>query len=223
MIDAVLFDIDDTLYRQLEPFEQACQAFPALTSLPVEDLFQARSARGMEALRRMNAGELTMEENHIYRMVMACRDLGVSLSDQDALDFQAAYEEAQTHLTVTPGMAAVLDFSKTADWTLGCLTNGPSAHQRNKFHVLGLERWIPEVNIVVSGDCGILKPDPRIFRFAEKKLGLSPASTLLVGDSLENDIRGAEAAGWQSFWLRREEPLRNEQALLTFLQEHTNI
>lgn len=218
MIEAVLFDIDDTLYRQLEVFEATCRLFPTLAALPAEALFRARSIHGMEALRQMNAGKISMNENHIYRMVMACRDLGVPLSDRDALDFQMAYAEAQQHLTVTSGMTAVLDFCKTAGWTLGCLTNGPSDHQRHKFQILGLERWMPEDHIIVSGDCGVLKPAPEIFRFAEAKLGLSPASTLLVGDSLENDIQGAETAGWQSFWLRQDLESQNDAALLAYLQ-----
>lgn len=217
MLKAVIFDIDDTLYRQMDSFETACRQFPALSGLSAEALFQARSIRGMEALRRMNAGLFTLAENHAYRMVMACRDLGVTLTDQEAMDFQAVYEEAQRQLTVTPGMEAVLDLCKVKGWRLGVLTNGPSDHQRRKFQVLQLERWIPGENIVVSGDCGILKPDVRLFRFAETKLGLNPVSTMLVGDSYENDILGAEAAGWQCFWLRRETPGHREQDLLDLL------
>lgn len=230
MIQAVLFDVDDTLYDQLAPFAAACQAFPTLRDLDPAALYQTRSRRGMEALIRMNAGEISLEENHIYRMQMGCRDLGVAISEAEALSFQAVYEDEQTRLTMTPGMTRILDLCQTRGWELGIITNGPSEHQRRKCRVLGLGRWISEDLIFVSGDCGILKPDPAIFHLARDRMGLEPETTLYVGDSYEHDMAGALAAGWCCFWLnRRNVPLPggkvqpggmgDEKALERFLLE----
>lgn len=203
MIEAVLFDVDDTLYDQLAPFSAACRALPILHDLDPAALYEARLRRGMEALIRMNAGEISLEENYIYRMQMGCRDLGVEITGEEALAFQASYEEQQTRLTVTPGMARVLDLCQSRGWKLGILTNGPADRQRQKCRVLGLRRWIPEDHILVSGDCGILKPDPAIFRLIQARMKLNPETTLYVGDSYENDMRGAENAGWKRFWLQK--------------------
>ena len=49
--------------------------------------------------------------------------------------------------------------------------------------------------ILSSGEVGYKKPDPRIFRDALMRLGTSPGQTLHVGDSIDNDFRGAQAAG----------------------------
>lgn len=228
MTGAVFFDVDDTLYDQLAPFAAACRAFPVLRDLDAAALYNARLRRGMESLIRMNAGEISLRENYIYRMQMGCRDLGVALSEEEALSFQAVYADQQSRLTLTPGMTRVLDLCRDRGWRLGIITNGPADHQRQKCRVLGLDRWIPADHIIVSGDCGILKPDPAIFRLAQAQAGLDPAASLYVGDSYENDVKGALGAGWQSFWLnRRNVPLPaggpqpggmgDEEALYSFL------
>ena len=49
--------------------------------------------------------------------------------------------------------------------------------------------------ILSSAEVGYKKPDPRIFRDALTRLGTSPGQTLHVGDSIDNDFRGAQAAG----------------------------
>lgn len=230
MIDSILFDIDDTLYDQMEPFATACLAFPVLSSLDLTALYAARSIRGMEALRRMEAGHITLEENHIYRMQMACADLGVSFSASDALRFQALYAEAQRHIHVTPGMTEILDTCKRHGIFLGIITNGPSRHQRDKCSILALQRWFSPENVLVSGDCGFLKPDPRIFQLAQTRWKLHAASTLYVGDSFAHDILGAQSVSWQSFWLNRRGAARPkdtqppsglglEPELYAFLQE----
>lgn len=46
-----------------------------------------------------------------------------------------------------------------------------------------------------SGVVGAAKPDPVLFHDALKKLGCAPNGALMVGDSLERDMRGAESLG----------------------------
>jgi len=51
---------------------------------------------------------------------------------------------------------------------------------------------------------GFSKPDPHVFRILTARLeanGISPAETLMVGDRLDNDIRPAQAFGWQTWQL----------------------
>lgn len=55
--------------------------------------------------------------------------------------------------------------------------------------------------IVDSRRVGICKPDPAIFAFAAKALGLAPAEIMMVGDSFERDIRPAKKIGMKTAWL----------------------
>ena len=61
---------------------------------------------------------------------------------------------------------------------------------------------LPSVTVVVdSGVVGVAKPDPAIFRPALEALGTDPARTLYVGDTVQADVRGAEAAGMRAVQL----------------------
>ncbi len=52
---------------------------------------------------------------------------------------------------------------------------------------------------------GKTKPDPSIFRAVLDRLGVEPASTAMVGDSIDDDVEGARALGMHAFLLDREE------------------
>jgi len=58
--------------------------------------------------------------------------------------------------------------------------------------------------ICLSCDEGRLKPDPAIFRAAAGKLGLPPSGVAMVGDSVDDDVRGALAAGLIAVHLDRK-------------------
>jgi len=55
--------------------------------------------------------------------------------------------------------------------------------------------------VVDSTVCGISKPDPAIFMLALTRLGMPPHQALFVGDSLEQDVIPARAAGLRTAWL----------------------
>lgn len=52
-----------------------------------------------------------------------------------------------------------------------------------------------------SGAFGAIKPDPTLFQHALEGLGCRPSAALMVGDSLERDMRGAEALGMSHAFL----------------------
>ena len=64
-------------------------------------------------------------------------------------------------------------------------------------------------DVVSSRDVGVRKPDPAFFRAALARaaaLGyvVAPAEAVMVGDSFDNDVAGAKAAGLRAVWLDRE-------------------
>jgi HAD superfamily hydrolase (TIGR01549 family) len=94
-----------------------------------------------------------------------------------------------------PGFLADL----RARYRVGILTNGPSDMQWEKLRKLGLTAAVDA--IVVAGDFGVFKPDPRPFRRLTELLGTSPPTSLFVGDSYEHDIVGARGAGMRTAWV----------------------
>ena len=49
-------------------------------------------------------------------------------------------------------------------------------------------------DVVASGDVGVAKPDPAIFRLAAKRLGVDPDACLMIDDQAQH-VDGARAAG----------------------------
>ncbi len=70
-----------------------------------------------------------------------------------------------------------------------------------------------------SHELGIEKPDPRIFQAALTKLGVTPDEALMVGDSLENDVLGARAAGIDAIQIVREGTVSDEPGQIASLDE----
>ena len=198
----LVFDVDDTLYEQIVPFENA---FRSLFDIDIDMekfylLSRYYSDVKFEASRN---GEMTMDEYHIYRIQEAGKDLGVYLTDEQALNMQKEYKKNQQKLKMSDITVSILELAKKNNVKLGVITNGPSEHQWVKVDALGVEKWIPRENIIVSGDVGINKPDKRIFEVMQEKLQLDAESLFYIGDSLENDIVGANNAGWKSIWINR--------------------
>jgi FMN phosphatase YigB (HAD superfamily) len=54
-------------------------------------------------------------------------------------------------------------------------------------------------------EVGAEKPDPKIFRWAMAKAGVSPDNTVLVANRLDTDIRPAQRIGIRTIWLLRGE------------------
>ena len=93
---------------------------------------------------------------------------------------------------VDPDAAQVLADLARVGLALGVVSNA-DGRVEDQLRRLGLRRHFSVV--VDSQRAGVEKPDPRIFGYALAELGVEPAAALYVGDIVEVDVRGAEAAG----------------------------
>jgi putative hydrolase of the HAD superfamily len=81
-------------------------------------------------------------------------------------------------------------------YKLGVVSNSLSGLPRDFLEKEGLAGYFRVV--VLSRDMGIRKPDPRIFHAAMQRLGVEPAEAAHVGNSLEEDVKGAKGAGMKA-------------------------
>lgn len=58
--------------------------------------------------------------------------------------------------------------------------------------------------VVASVDAGAMKPDPRIWDVALRRLGVAAADSWHIGDNYWADVLGARAAGLDPIWLDRD-------------------
>ena len=200
----LVFDIDDTLYSRQDLFVKAAES---VLGVNVEDprefvrIFYAKSDLNTAELE---AGLITTRECNGWRFEETFIEMGLPFAPGDGVLAADAYLELQSHMSLTEDMKALLSaLASREDILLGVLTAGESAHQWNKVDMLGLCTWIPRANIIVAGDVGVSKPDVKIFRLMEERLGLEASDMWMIGDSYKHDIKGAIDAGWHAVWLNR--------------------
>lgn len=201
---AIFFDVDDTLYDQVDTFQRAYDTvFGERFELDIKELYKARGRRSDEVFEASQKGIITMEEMYIYRGQKAFEDIGIEITAEEALALQEAYARNQADLAMPEPTRRLLDDLKKQDVVLGVITNGPSAHQWKKVNVLKLQNWIKKENLIISGDVGINKPDRGIFEEAKSRISTEIEELWFVGDNYANDIQGAKNAGWKALWLNR--------------------
>ncbi len=110
-----------------------------------------------------------------------------------------AVERRARHEAFPEARAVLAELS--ASHRLALVTNGASCLQREKLDASGLAEYFSAV--VVSGEVGVGKPDPAIFRHALDELGCEAGHAVMVGDSLTRDVRGALDAGLRAVWVNR--------------------
>jgi putative hydrolase of the HAD superfamily len=86
-------------------------------------------------------------------------------------------------------------------YSLALVTNGAPDLQREKIRGSGIEKYFNE--IVISGEVGVGKPHPEIFGIVLKRIGARADEAVMMGNSLETDIRGAQEAGMTTVWMNR--------------------
>ena len=88
----IFFDLDDTLYDRSIPYEKAFeQFFGGKYADKLPQAFDAVIHRGYEVFTAAHTGKITMEAMHIYRHQTGLRDVGISITPDEALRFQALY------------------------------------------------------------------------------------------------------------------------------------
>lgn len=199
MIRAVLFDLDDTLMDHVSAMHAGLDEWCA--ELGVAQGQHARfSAIERKWFSAYERGEVTHQGQRIER----CREfLGQALDDAASLAAYDGYLAAyQRNWRAFPDALPALRRALAAGLNVGILTNGAREMQEGKLRAGGLN--LPEVQLIATVDLGIPKPQAAAYHEGCRVLRSEPAHTLMVGDSLANDVEGARAAGLQAVYLQRD-------------------
>ncbi len=188
MLRAILFDLDDTLY-DLRAHWITCLriALPdAARAIPCD----------LETLVR-NALTAKIWINQMPDFLRAQGITDQSIIEDTFTRYRDIWFDT---LTLDPDAPALLT-ALGMRYHLGLITNGPSWSQRPKIERFDLASYMHA--IIVSEEVGVAKPDPQIFHIALNALAVAPDEALFVGDSPENDLRGAAQAGLPAIWVNR--------------------
>src|SRR4051794_11933913 len=189
---AVIFDLDDTLYREHDyvrsGFRAVARRLAAEPAAPSEgELYDALVAEWARHGR-----------GHVFDAVAAEARL-----DVDVDELVTVYREHQPQLTLYPDAERALARLEADATLVGVLTDGLATVQRRKLRALRLDSRIP--CIVVSDDYGLdaWKPSPVPYLAALGRLGVAAREAVYVGDNPSKDFIGARALGLQTIRVRR--------------------
>ena len=206
-IEAVIFDLHGTLLlsddvdRAWEDWATAFHRAMALRGAVVplqtfkimlSDIFNGPEPPAL-------APSMTLFER---RVVHLCHLLGVTIPDQELrTQVEDIIDVWHKDMYLDPEAVPLLK-SLGRSYKIGLITNwehGPKIHKM--IDELGLRHLFNEV--VVSDDVGTSKPDPEIFRFTVKQLGVQASSAIYVGD-MDLDAQGALDAGMHPVLIKRK-------------------
>lgn len=182
-LKAVFFDLDGTLLHTVPDLAAAVNAMLSdlgRDALP-EDLVATYVGKGAD--------------NLINRSLTGHAD-GIADADlfaQAKTIWESHYQRINGQFAkLYPGVVDGLDVLASHGIKLGVVTNKPEAFTLPLLERTGLKAMF---KVIVGGDtCERKKPDAMPLLHACKVLGVLPAQTLMIGDSL-NDAQAAAAAG----------------------------
>ena len=204
MPEAVIFDLDGTLYRQ-EPLRRAMliRLARAHAFRPLKGL---RTARVLGAYRRaqehLRDSAIVSEDLAGAQLRLACESGNADPAfvtecvarwmEQDPLEI--------LHRHIQPGLVDFLQECKQRGLRLGLFSDYPADA---KLTALGLDGLFDVVLTAQSPGVGAFKPDPRGLLLVAERLGVSPDLCVYVGDRAAVDAAAAHSAGMASFILAK--------------------
>lgn len=156
------------------------------------------------AFSRLQAGLLRRSEKEWWRSIVleVFRRVGMIHRFDEYFDEVFRVFSGIRGWELYPETREALQGLKKAGFILGVISNFDS---RILTVCTDLEIFEYIDSIQISSREGAAKPDTQIFHKALQFHGLMPRETVYVGDSLEDDVKGAEAAGLTPIYLVRDQ------------------
>lgn len=187
---AIIFDLDDTLYRErrfvLSGFAAVARALEKQLGVPRDESFRLLA-------RAMREGHRATALQRLCRTYRLREDIVPRLVD--------VIRAHRPRLRLPRETRAVLEALR-ADWRIAILTNGVPAVQARKVRALGLAPLVEHV-VFACEYSAEGKPDRTVFMEALHRLGTPEAETVFVGDDPWCDIAGARRVGLPTIRIHR--------------------
>ena len=189
----VVFDLDDTLYKEVEFLKSAYRHISNLllpfTRIDIYDFMFDLYAKGE------NTFDIVKEK---FSFPYSIKEI------------VAEYRNHKPSINLPQQTRAVLEEIKSMAGKVGLLTDGRSLSQRNKIEALDLSLFFDDVRI--SEETGCQKPADDCFTFFERKYQ-EMEQFIYVGDNIKKDFVTPNKLGWQTLGLVMDESNIHQQDL----------
>ena len=184
IFQAVLFDLDDTLYPERAYVRSG---FKAAAAWAEQELGIDRSTGFEELWAYFVAGV----RGNTYNLWLESHGIK---EDQWIPKLVDVYRSHKPDIEPYPGVRELLETLQKRT-KLGLITEGHTAAQRNKLAALGLESMFPVIVITGMENREFWKPHTRPYITALDALGVEAADSVYVGDNPRKDFFGARQLG----------------------------
>jgi putative hydrolase of the HAD superfamily len=199
----IFFDLDHTIWDFDKNAEEALHELYIIhrlkdIGLNSADVFIETYTRNNHRLwAEYHTGKITKETLRESRFRQTFLDLGVP---PDIIP--AGFEDAYVRLcpiktNLFPHAHETLQYLQTR-YTLHLISNGFKESQDIKINNTGIGKYFKHV--IISEIVGFNKPDKAIFEHALHVAGATKSESLMIGDSIEADIRGAMGFGMDAIY-----------------------
>ena len=205
--DFLLLDLDDTILDYTAPgercWEKLCVSFaPKVDPISAEQLWAAIDQSRQwfwsdpERYRRWSLDLKSARRLILARAFSLLQADNLKVSEEIADAFTTLREEM---VQPFPGSVETLRTLHDRGIHMGLITNGSAEFQRAKVRRFELEQYFDFV--LIEGEFGVGKPDPRVFKHGLDQFGAPPEQAWMIGDNLEFDIRPAQELGMDTVWV----------------------
>ncbi|MCA8974355.1 MAG: HAD-IA family hydrolase [Planctomycetes bacterium] len=202
-LDAIFFDIDDTLFSTSVFADQARRA-------AVDAMLRAGLGCDREtALRELQEVILEFSSNYGSHFDKVLDRLGSSTFAGHnravivAAGVVAYHDTKWSKLKVWDDVYEVLRWLATKDMLRGIISAGITIKQAEKAVRLGVLEFMTPSAIFFTDQVGFSKPNPKLYRRVLQQLGLNSARCIYVGDNPTHDIDPCNREGWITVRVRR--------------------
>lgn len=193
----LFFDLDDTIWafsrNARDTFEEVYLKHSFERYFDSFDhyytIYQHRNA---ELWIEYGEGKIAKNDLNRQRFSFPLQAVGVddeALAEQFSNDF---FSIIPTKSELMPHAKEVLEYL-APNYNLYILSNGFRELQSRKMQSAGVDNYFKK--IILSEDLGVLKPWPEIFNYALSATQSELRDSLMIGDSWEADITGANGVG----------------------------
>jgi putative hydrolase of the HAD superfamily len=208
---AVIFDLGGTLmYERASWHDITAKGDEALTRYLIDQGMELNLSTFPVEFRRRLAEYFAqrekdlLETSYTFVLIELLKDKGyANLRDEvvrNALD--SLFSITQTNWLLEEDALQTLKKLEKDGYRMGLISNaGDDQDVQQLVRRFGIASYFDF--ILTSAACSYRKPHPRIFELAIANWYFLPSETVMVGDNLDADIRGAKSAGLYAVWISR--------------------
>jgi putative hydrolase of the HAD superfamily len=202
-LDAIFFDIDDTLFSTSVFAEKArSSAIDAMIGAGLK----ADRAVAMRELHEVIAEFSSNYSGHFDKVLdrlgpeaAAGHNRAVIVAAGVVAYHETKWREFEVHRDVFE----VLQWLASTSVLRGIISSGITIKQAEKLVRLGILQFLTPSAIFFTDQVGFSKPNPKLYRRVLQRLELSPKRCLYVGDNPSHDIDPCNFEGWRTARIRR--------------------